>query len=151
MLALTVKFTVLCSWQRCNQCEYDSYCPPPLASCCRGTEELPGPADGVWAGGDHGLRRDLVPRSGLSEDRGIPRNAAKLWIWRRARKLRQGNVLDVYRFNHVKSHFRLFHTFPDHIDQHLPSRVVLLTIVCCQKTKHKHYTYELIKSLLSRD
>jgi len=74
---------------KCNQYDRDSS-HPPLTSCCRGTEELPGPADRVWAGGDHGLRRDLVPRSGLSEARGFPRHTAELWIWWRAWKLRQG-------------------------------------------------------------
>lgn len=89
-------FTILCSWQRCNLYVSDSFHPPPLTSCNRGIEELPRATDWVWAGGDHGLFRDLVPGSGFSKDRGFPKRTAKLRIWWRTWKLHQGNESMVF-------------------------------------------------------
>lgn len=75
-----------------DQRDTDSSCLPPHASCCRSIEELPGSADRVWKGRNHGLFWDLVPWFGFPENRGFPRSSTELRIRWWTRKLHQGNV-----------------------------------------------------------
>lgn len=64
-----------------------------LQSANRLSQQFPRSSDWVWEGRNHGLRGDMVPRSRLSEDRGLPSCPAELRIWWRAGELHQGNFM----------------------------------------------------------